>query len=158
MNESFDGLNLTQLIDLLEPLVMPPAVVLVPLTPGWWVVGGWLLLVILIVSASAYRRWRDNAYRREAIRSLQLIIDSRSDGCAADIATLVKRTALAAYPREQVAGLTGSQWAEFLQQTAAGDRAVVAAAGELARAAYQSDIDPSNIVAGARGWIRRHRV
>lgn len=158
MNESYDGLNLIQLIDRLEPLVVPDAVSYFPVTPGWWVVGAWLLTLSLYVCWRGYLRWRHNAYRRQALRELGEIYSQDKSLRSAEIATLLKRTALAAYPRNQVASLAGHDWAEFLRDTSEQDAEVVAAADNIASAAYRLDVDAAEIVDGARRWIELHRV
>ena len=158
MNESYDGLDLIQLLDRLEPLVIPQPVAYFPQTPGWWLVAAWLLTLSLYAGWRGYQRWRDNAYRRQALRELAEILTQEKSYRSAEIATLLKRTALAAYPRDRVASLTGHDWAEFLRNTAAQDAGVVAAADSIASAAYRLDGESAAIAQGARRWIELHRV
>jgi hypothetical protein len=153
----YQGLNLPELLELLEPIVLPEPVSLLPQTPGWWVLAGWLLTLALIAIWQRRRRWQANRYRRQA----QAEIDALLSDCAptsAAIAAVVKRTALAVYPRSQVASLTGSEWAAFLEHSCDGDPEVAASAQQLALAAYRPDIDPDSIVESARRWIECHRV
>lgn len=158
MNDSYDGLDLIQLLDRLEPLVIPQAVAYFPQTPGWWLVAAWLLTLSVYAGWRGYLRWRDNAYRRQALRELQEIVAQDESSRSAEIATLLKRTALAAYPRDRVASLAGHDWVEFLRDTAAQDAGVVAAADSIASAAYRPDGDSTAIAQGARRWIELHRV
>lgn len=159
MNE-YQGLNLPQLLDLLEPIVSPGALSLLPQTPGWWVLAGWLLSLVLIAIWRWRVRWLASGYRRQAQAELQkLLNETMAPGSAsAAIASVVKRTALAAYPREQVASLSGAEWAAFLEESTGGDSKVAAGSAQLAQAAYRSDIEPEQIVEPARRWIERHRV
>ena len=158
MNESYDGLDLIQLLDRLEPLLIPDAVSYFPVTPGWWVVAALLLTLSLYACWRGCQHWRGNAYRRQALRELAEIANQDEGRRAAEIATLLKRTALAAYPRDRVAGLAGHDWAEFLRDTAARDAEVVAAADNIAAAAYRLDVDPAVVARAARRWIELHRV
>lgn len=158
MNDSYDGLDLIQLLDRLEPLVIPQSVAYFPQTAGWWVVAAWLLTLSVYVGWRGYLRWRDNAYRRQALRELEEILTQDRSSRSAEIATLLKRTALAAYPRDRVASLAGHDWAEFLCDTTEQDAGVVAAADSIATAAYRLDVDSTVIAQGARHWIERHRV
>ena len=157
----YDGLNLPQLLDRMHGLAMPEPVPWWPQTPGWWIVVGWLLAVIALLAWQFVKRRRRNRYRRDALAELRTIeTDSRTDPALAAqrIAAVLKRTALVAYPREQVAALYGRDWARFLTESVGNDRQVAAAAEELAAAAYRSNPDPKALNGPARRWIRRHRA
>lgn len=151
----FEGLSLPELLDRMDPLVIPEPVSWLPATSGWWILACWLAGLFLVVAWHVMSRWRKNRYRREALAAL----DAGSGAPAAvDIARVLKRAALAAYPRERVASLSGSAWAAFLRETSGDDSVVAEAAEQLARAAYQPDVDPAALVEPARRWIRCHRA
>lgn len=156
----YDGLNLPQLLDRMHELALPEPVSWIPQTPGWWVLLAWLLAMAAFGAwqIGAYRH--RNRYRREALRRLAMIESQagRRPGTAAQIAGLLKRTALVAYPRRQVANLYGADWAQFLCQSANDDAQVVAAAHNLAMAAYQPDVDGAALCQPARRWIQLHRA
>lgn len=157
----YQGLNLPQLLDLLKPIVHPDPVSLLPMSAGWWILSGWLLGLVLIGLWRWRLQWRANQYRREAqaeIDSLLRQTDLDSSRLVAAIAAVLKRTALAAYPRVEVAGLTGTAWAEFLAASCRNDPEVAAAAQSIADAAYRADVDPAVVIAPARRWIALHRV
>jgi len=157
----YDGLNLPQLLDLMHGLVMPDAVTRLPITSGWWIVLAWLLAVLTIVVWYGLLRRRRNRYRRAALAALKSIDSEPELGpfeMAQRIALLLKRTALAAYPRSQVASLSGSEWAEFLIASTNEDRQIAEAAERLAGAAYRPDADGRVLSAPARRWIRKHRA
>ena len=71
-----------------------------------------LALAVVVVSFRAWRRWRTDAYRREALRELH------GANSTAEVAEILKRTALVAYDRSQVASLSGAAWTQWLGQTA----------------------------------------
>ena len=156
MNE-YDGLNLAQLLDLLSDPVVPDPVSFLPQTTGWWIVLAWLAGVLLIVLWGVLSRWQRNRYRREALRTLRAIEQDR-DEAAGQIATLLRQTALAAYPRSEVASLYGDAWAEFLKTSSRNDRVVRESANDLASAAYRADVDVALLVKPARRWIQVHRA
>jgi len=138
--------------ELVEP-APPPPVSMMPQTWGW--VG--LALLLLGLGIWAFRRWqrvrRANAYRRAALSELA------GAQTVAEIATLLRRTALAAYPRARVAGLAGADWLAFLAQS--GGRSFSGAAGdELLSAPYRSGAAPASddLKAAVRGWITQHRA
>jgi hypothetical protein len=109
-----DRPQIVTLVDLLDRLVdapAPPPVSLAPQTPGWLVVGA-LVLAGLAALAWLWRaRHRRAAFRREALAALSRVGD---DPVA--IAEILRRAALVAHGRAAVAGLSGTQWLEFLDQ------------------------------------------
>ncbi|HXT81146.1 MAG TPA: DUF4381 domain-containing protein, partial [Acetobacteraceae bacterium] len=138
---------------------LPAPIAWWPLQFGWWVVAACLLAIVLLLLADGVRRYRRNAYRRAALRSLRELAAAPPEMLASQVAEILKRAALAAYPRESVAGLTGTAWSEFLART--GGLAVETSA-VLGRAA----VNPSHplnasqagaVLAGAQAWIRRHK-
>ena len=160
MNE-FDGLNLPQLLALLHDIVRPAPVPWVPQTIGWAILAAWFAAVVVLVGWNRYRRWTGNRYRREALatlRSIELTATENPVASAGDIAALLKRTAMVAFPRAAVANLCGDEWARFLRRSADDDPAVAAAADRLASAAYRADADGRALVAPARRWIEVHRA
>ncbi len=152
MNDEYQGLNLPQLLDLMHPLVESEAAVWTPQTVGWLVAGLWLVAVMLLVARKVYRAWRRNRYRRAALAELNGIESAGS------LAVLLRRTALAAYPRTEVASLFGAEWADFLRRSCPGDRVVDESADALAIVAYRRDADVDALIRPARHWIRGHRV
>ena len=133
--------------DAMHGLILPPPVAFWPSTPAWYVLFATLALLLFWLGWRGWKRWRGNAYRREALAALR-------DAQDAEIAAILKRTALAAWPRTSVASLAGADWAAFLRRTAPRALLDAAAAEKLARLAY------APATAGARGdaerWIRFH--
>ena len=160
MNE-YEGLNLPDLIALMNEIVLPDAISRMPEGPGWWILFGWLIACCVIFARYLFLRRKANAYRRHDIVLLRDIAADKSLSAtetAEQVAILLKRTALAAYPRETVASLYGADWAQFLRETASNDPVVSNAADELAQAAYRGIVDGSDLVRPARRWIRVHRA
>lgn len=123
-----------------------------PLAPGWWVAIAIALVACVIAAWRVNSQRRKNAYRRAALAELEA-------GNAAGLPTLLKRVALSAYPRTEVAGLAGDDWIAFLNREAPGcfDDA---AAKELLCLSYapESDGKTSDRLADAcRRWIADHQ-
>ena len=134
--------NLQNLRDIIVP--EPPP--LWPPAPGVWVV---LIMVVTVVLA-LFLWWRRararSAYRRAG---LALLTGART---AHDINVILKRVALAAFSRPQVAPLYGEDWVVFLDRTC-----------PRARFATIGSADPGAEVGTdlrtlAGTWIRHHRV
>jgi hypothetical protein len=139
----------------LHDFYRPSPVPWTPQTIGWYVVFGIVALLLLWFAVREVRRWMRNRYRREALREL-------SSTSPEQLSALLKRTALAAWPREQVASLSGDRWLSFLVESSAihsfqespGNRIEVAA---LAAASLSAE-EQHHLKDLAAQWIRRHRV
>ena len=143
----------------LNDIVTPPPVPWWPPAPGWWILGAALLAAIAILSWAALLHYRRNAYRRAALAEIDAIGKVNDPASAAALSAVLKRVALVAYPRSDVASLTGSAWLSFLDRTGAtGDFSHGPAAG-LAKAAFGAPIGDSDaVLAAARRWVAQHRA
>lgn len=109
----------------MNPEQLPLKDIHLPEPVGWWppALGWWLLalFVPLLIGLGywLYKRITRSTALRSAKRILRQIQGdaSRDDWQkVADISTLLRRTAISCYPREQVAGLTGQDWLLFLDR------------------------------------------
>lgn len=100
-----------------------------PTPIGWWPLApGWIVLICLVLCLALRLshvircRYLHGRARRQALRTLtdyekQHRQHPNSQRSSALISELLKRVALAYYPREQVAGLQGDAWLTFLNET-----------------------------------------
>ena len=140
----------------LHDIVVPPPVPWWPPAPGWYLVMAIALGLAVVVAARAVIRYRRNAYRRAALAELQVLA---LDGDALPrIAALLKRTALAAYPREHVASLAGQPWLTWLGDTS-GLTVPPAVGAALTHGVYAgtSPTKAEALIEFAARWIRRHK-
>jgi len=138
-----------------------------PLAPGWL---GLLAIATILIACGCI--WglihrQQNRYRHEALTELAQLESKattreQQHSTLCDMSTLLKRTALTAFPRPEVATLTGSTWFAFLDGTA--DTHFSQGLGQkLESAVYQitdsplSDSDISALASEIRAWIRQHR-
>lgn len=157
----FEGLNLPQLLDLMHDLVRPEPIAWTPQTIAWAVVAVWLAAVVGLIIWSRIQHWRRNAYRREALAELRRIAGQQEldqQTLAYAVAMLLKRTALAAFERDEVADLYGKDWAEFLRRSSGNDKLVDRNAKALGAAAYSKVANGHELLAPARRWIEVHRA
>jgi uncharacterized protein DUF4381 len=142
----------------------------VSLWPQTWesraAVAALLVATIITVWQFVHHR-RANRYRREALAELEGITHipaaNLSPGeLAMQLSLLVRRTALAAFPREQVAPLAGSAWLAFLDRTCSATEFSNGAGRWLARAPYSrlqpDDSQRSELIDLTRRWIRGHHA
>jgi hypothetical protein len=161
MANQYEGLNLPQLLDLMHENVMPEAVSMFPATDAWLVLAGWVGAVLLLFSIRLWRDWQNNQYRRDALKLLDDIARNEAADpatSAALIAAVLKRTALAAYPRDSVAPLFGAAWSRFLVESSNHDELVARHAMALGNAAYAPGADGRTLLPPARRWVRVHRA
>ena len=84
-----------------------------PLAPGWYVVLalGFILLAVLVWCV--WRRWRKQRMKQ---RILQQVAVAGRQGDIAKLSILIRRVSLLQFQRQQVAGLFGQHWIDFLDQ------------------------------------------
>jgi len=165
MNEDLSKLNLIDLLGQLSPVAEPPTISLWPQTEAW----GWVGVVAVVLAAWLIRRLllqrHANAYRRVALRE----IDAAGDSLGA-LAEILRRTALVAFPRAEVAGLYGDEWLSFLDRTSSGSDFREGVGRSFASAPYVATAEGSEqpekaarvaetkqLVALAVRWVRHHR-
>ncbi|PRY26803.1 uncharacterized protein DUF4381 [Aliiruegeria haliotis] len=146
-----EGLDLVALLDLLKPIPEPEPISMWPATDAWI----WLGLAVLgLLGWGAHilwRRWQANAYRRAALAELEAAGED-----PAAIAAVLRRTALAAFPRAEVASLVGPDWLAFLDATSSGGFSTELGT-LLTRAPYSPQPGSPDLARLARGWVRGHR-
>ncbi|MEH6609726.1 MAG: DUF4381 domain-containing protein [Halioglobus sp.] len=150
----------------LNPLREPELIGWWPLAPGWWLVIALLLMVLAVVAFLLWRRYQRRAYRRQALRQLESIaLDFRqTDNQHAyleSINQLLKATAISAYPRQEVAAISGEPWLQLLNTTMGKKRESHAFSAAFAHASYQAQPDAMDTEAlhnSASIWIRLHEV
>ncbi len=143
----------------LRDIHSPPPISFWPPAPGWWIlvalillgiVGGWLLF-----------RWqKKRALQKAALAELNQLQQSLSDGLdlstfSAQVSTLLRRLALTQFNRNEVSGLTGNAWLEFLDRTGQTDRFTQGVGKVIITAPYQAttDIDGQELIVIVKNWI-----
>jgi Ca-activated chloride channel family protein len=125
-----------------------------------------LLLAGLVAAVWRYAHLRRvNRYRREALAELSRIEragDASSSELLPQLALLVRRTALAAFPREQVVPLAGPAWLSFLDRSYGGDEFSRGVGSLLQTGPYQQiptdGAELQSLVRLVRRWIRGHHA
>lgn len=122
----------------LNDIVEPDAVGAWPLAPALTAFLVLVLAGVLVVGILTALRWHRATYRREALR---LLSDASSQG---EIMVLLKRVALAGWPREAVAPLHDDEWIDFLN-------------GSCPRSRFKADAELTALSVQAALWIKHHR-
>jgi hypothetical protein len=107
-----------------------------------------------------YRRWQR---RRLALAELARLRAALGQEChssrfAAGVSILLRRLALARYPRPYVAGLSGEHWLQFLDRTGGGGGFTIGPGRALATAPYclEAKLHADALYALAVEWIKHN--
>lgn len=156
-------------LEKLHEIMLPPAVSWMPQTAGWYALFGLIGLVAVWLIFMRVRNFQTNRYRRLALKRLdgiaeKVTVPESRESVLTEVSSLMKWTALRAYPRKRVAGLSGNQWLLFLDQSLGGNDFTKGEGRLLAELTYvpSSRIKPlpdetvSQLIDLARQWISEH--
>ena len=148
----------------LNDIVVPPPAPWWPPAPGWYIAGAILALLLLWRIYIFWQASRRNRYRRAALKELSLIRTQGDAAALRRLPLLLKRTALSAWPREEVASLSGQAWHEFLDRTAQTKLFTGGAGQILNQLAYTgrdtappAAKDAGTLLAASEFWLTNHR-
>lgn len=92
-----------------------------PLAPGWWILFLFVLCGLGFLAWRAMQNYRMNTARRRALSQLgrlQAQYEQSRDAVSLGLrlSELLRRAMLAYAPRDEIAGLTGTRWLEWLDE------------------------------------------
>lgn len=136
-----DSANLNNLQDIVLPT--PPS--FWPPAQGLWILVALITMLVITATWMMLRMRQRNAYRRAG-----LILLAQASTLY-EINVVLKRVALAVFPREQVAHLHGKEWTQFMQSTCLGN--------QFETFGLVNDDSPANDAMrnSARTWICHHQ-
>ena len=121
-----------------------------------------VLAAFCLLAWLLFNRWRQNQYRREALKELNLLEASTLTGSPLleAVQVILKRTAIRVYGRTNVANLTGESWVSFLDTTL-GSQEFRMGEGQILIDGHYVNADKSfdrqSLVDLARNWVRNHK-
>ena len=135
-----------------------------PPAPGWWLLAG---LTLILTAAAGFALWRRLRLYRQRQRILAMLdrLEAGSAGEAtpellAQLSDLIRRLALARFPRHQIASLTGDDWLRFLDDSGGEGRFSSGPGQVLAQGPYMrrlpDAVDSQALTRLVRQWIRRN--
>lgn len=140
----------------MQPHWWPPA-------PGWWIL---LAIILLGIGVVAFLHWQRKHWQQKILDEVENAVRQHADNRQQQITGLseiLRRVALRAFSREQVANLYGIKWLEFLDEHAAKTGSFMQHDMRvLADETYRppGDAKPLNfddpLVNAVRIWIRRN--
>jgi hypothetical protein len=168
-NEALAELSDSGALSGLHDIVVPEPVSYLPQTIGWGIVLLALIGLGVWLGVLARRRQRTRRYRELALRDLEALRRQYQGGARQEVFSalpeLVKRTALVAFPRPDVASLTGKEWLEFLNRSYDGAGFTDGPGRWLPSLAYAcragqpvpDEEEMGSLVSLVQTWIRDHR-
>jgi hypothetical protein len=154
------------LIHGIDEIMLPETIAWWPSAPGWQVLGLILLAWLLLRAIRLTRRWWRNRYRREALwqlKQLQQQAGRKKLDVVASLPLYIKVTALQAYPRAEVASLSGESWLTFLDAHYSGPSFAEGTGRKLLRVSYLprqrwqlDDNESDRLIQMAQQWIAKH--
>jgi len=138
-----------------------------PATPGVWppAIGWWMVILIAILLAFfsprltrfARRKAERRRFLKRADQLKQQAMTSPGDAVAG-LSSLVRDVAVARFPEQKMAGVTGGAWLEFLTETSDGDDFTSGAGAGLLDVPYRSAHNEQNdramsVFAIAERWV-----
>lgn len=167
MQKSFDSTFGNYLLHGIDEVFLPETVSWWPHTWGWKILA---VLCLLWLGRLLYRqllRWRRNRYRRLALRVLDQLQENADAAphILRQLPELLKATALQAYPRPAVAGLTGNAWLQMLDSVCPqsnfdsplGQQMLAISYQDPAQWSLNTDQIPE-LLAMCRLWISKHKA
>ena len=150
----------------IDEILLPEVVPWWPSAPGWKVLGLIFLTWLLLRGIQLTRRWWRNRYRREALRRVKQL-QQQAGGNALDVVAFlpyyIKVTALQAYPRAEVASLSGESWLAFLDAHYSGPPFTEGTGRKLLAVSYLpreqwqlNDSESDRLIQMVRQWIVTH--
>lgn len=105
----------------LRDIHLPDTVSWWPPAVGWWIVIGLLLLLVIVVLAVRVIR-NKNRLKRAAIAEFNGIVahyqlHQDPQSLVNQLSMLLRRVSVRTFPPQQVAGLTGKAWLQFLDES-----------------------------------------
>ena len=159
MQQSLDPL--AQLRDIHQPNMVGSW----PLAPGWWFLATLTLVMLIKLISRGFRHWRDNRYRREAIKEINELLNDwhyhQDDKVyLISLQELLKRVALTAFSRDDVASLTGEAWVQFLDRSSNSHDFSVGEMELLVDGNYKPNlvVNVYLMQSLATRWIKRHQT
>ena len=167
LQKSFDKTFGNYMVHGIEEVYLPDTIAWWPQTLGWKVLA---LLILAAFCYFIYRRivgWRKNKYRRLALEEIDKLEAKTQNSLAAlrGLPIILKSTALRAFPRSDIAQLSGAAWIAELNNRCKRLVFTESIAGALMKVSYHPQeswqIDRPQIEAlleQSRYWVRAHKA
>lgn len=147
------------LLSQLKDIHLPDKVSVWPLTIGWY-----LLFIIFIALVGLmiflwYKNIKKHHLKKIVLQRLNELQEcTPNHAIAEELSMLLRRSALATFPRKQVASLHGEDWLNFLDKTADTDEFTKGAGRLLIVFPYQGkkQLIPEDLFLLIKDWVKKN--
>lgn len=153
--------SLPERLQELRDVHLPDPVSWWPPAPGWWILLGVMVLGVMLVLWVRANRQRTKA-RRLAITELKSVTQEyyphhNDHWLVQQLSEIMRRYAMAIFPRSDVAGLTGHAWLQFLDRTGQTNQFTEGPGHLLSTAPYRPPciMSAAELVPLVEQWIQR---
>ena len=156
-----------RLVHGIDEILLPGDISLLPTAPGWQLLGVLIGIYIIYRTIRFSRLWFKNRYRRAAFNAIAELDQHNSNpiDVAGKLPFYLKATALQAYPRRQIAAMSGQQWLSFLDTQCEGVDFSGPIGVKLLSIAYKAKSDwhltteeAESLIRMSQTWIKHHNV
>ncbi|WP_372943301.1 DUF4381 domain-containing protein [Shewanella sp.] len=99
----------------LQDIKLPDPISAMPIAPGYWIIAALVIILLAWLSYKLYKKYQHHAPRKMALAMLNQY-DINDDDFAANVNSLLKRTAMTYLPRQHLAKLNGQPWFDWLDK------------------------------------------
>ena len=144
----------------LRDVHLPDPISLWPPAPGWWVIFG-LVMMGVIVFLWILRNRHRMPVRRLAMKELRAIkqyydIHQDDQWLVQRLSVMIRRYAIATFPRNEVAGLVGISWLQFLDRSGRTNQFTDGIGHLLSSGPYQQQaVSAAELVPLVEQWIKQ---
>ena len=147
----------------LRDIHLPAPISIWPLAPGWYVLMIILIVGLIWLSIKFYQNYQRSVIKKLALtqlKDLHLAYQQQiqtPQQIAAAISILLRRVALAYFRREEIAGLHGRQWLNFLNASGNTNEFTATIGNALITAPYQKQFSGSleSLFQLSQQWVRQ---
>lgn len=150
-------------LDQLQPNHLPDPIGFWPPAIGWWIITVIAITFLALLTIQAHRRWKKNRYRSVALKQASEAFakyqeHQSSHRFAHDCNELLKKVALRAFPKNDVAGLNGTLWSQFLAETGNTTEFLNHSAFNNDRYNPNASMPTEELYELTRRWIKKHHA
>lgn len=144
----------------LRDVHLPPPISLWPPAPGWWIALGLVMMGVLLCLWVLRNRRRKQSCRlaMNELSAIKQHYDTHRDDqwLIQRLSVMVRRYALARFPRTEVAGLAGMAWLQFLDRSGRTNQFTDGIGHLLSSGPYQQQsVSAAELVPLVEQWIKQ---
>src|SRR6516165_10054078 len=126
------------LLSQLRDIHLPPPITIWPLALGWYLLLAFFIILMLIAIYFWLSYLKKHHLKKCVMKRLEELQQEQNlhHAVSEELSVLLKRAALATFPRKEVAGLYGEEWLQFLDKTAVTNEFTEGAGRQLISSPY----------------------